>query len=105
MGWLRARFQVGSTADLRRRHGARPPGLRRPDEFERTAIHGAGWFFMCLLFPIIAVIAFFIGLIFNRSKFEAQLSEIETRVLASHGFRTRRGLDIYEGEPRRMSRP
>ena len=68
-------------------------------------LHGAGWFFMCLLFPIIAVIAFFIGLIFNRSKFEAQLSEIETRVLASHGFRTRRGLDIYEGEPRRMSRP
>lgn len=85
---------------------------------DSVLLHSVGWFFKSLFWPlfvslffpfivliIIELIRFFIDLISNRSKFEAQLSEIETRVLASHGLRSRRGLNIYEGEPRTMSRP
>ncbi|MCA3000610.1 MAG: GIY-YIG nuclease family protein [Rhodocyclaceae bacterium] len=52
---------------------------------------GVGWVVMCYAFPIIPMS---IGLMKDNSKYRNQLAEVESRVLAAHGFRSREELDV-----------
>jgi hypothetical protein len=51
---------------------------------------GVGWVVLCYVFPIIPIS---IGLMKDDSKFHAQLKDVESRVLASHGLTSLTDLD------------